>query len=104
MRLKQHKGFFYSVNTVMKHTELQELALKKYNTLAQARGGELRLQKLYNIQTLLTKQCLTDADVAQLKHFVNSSKEQLRNTAYVANTVISPTSWDHITTQIQRKS
>lgn len=87
----------------MTHTELKEHALKKYNNISMGNGSEHRVIKLYNIHNLLNKENLTDADVAQLTHFVNSSKQEIETTAYVANTIVSPMSWGHYTTQIPRK-
>ena len=87
----------------MTNTELQEQALKKYNNISMGNGSEHRMIKLYNIHQLLSKATLTDADVAQLKHFVNSSKQEIENTAYTANTVVTPMSWGHYTTQLPRK-
>lgn len=84
-------------------TELQLLAQKKYNQIAQGNGSENRMLKLYNIHTLLSKESLTEQDVDQLQHFVMATRTELDRTAYVANTVISPMSWGHVTQVIKRK-
>ena len=84
-------------------TELQLLAQKKYSQLAQGNGSDNRMLKLYNIHNLLNKESLTEQDVDQLQHFVTATRAELDRTAYVANTVISPMSWGHVTQVLKRK-
>ena len=88
----------------MTHSELKEQALKKYNNISMGNGGEQRTLKLFNILDLLNKENLTDADVAQLKHFILVDRKQLETTAYVANTIVSPTSWGSETIVLKRKA
>ena len=84
-------------------TELQELAQQKYNKIVMGNGAETRILKLYNIHNLLAKESLTEQDVDQLQHFVGATRAELERTAYVANTVISPMSWGHVTQVLKRK-
>lgn len=87
----------------MTDTELKQLAVKKYNHMIMGNGSELRALKLYNIHSLFDKPNLTDNDRRQLRHFLDLAKKDLDQTAYVANTVISPTSWGLETYHIRRK-
>ena len=49
------------------------------------------------IRRVLTKaEPLTEADIAQLTHFVNRSTAQLSKTIYYGNTIIDPATWDHV--------
>jgi len=87
----------------MTDTELQALALKKYNKILMGNGSESRSIKLYSIHNLFTKSNLSAEDRFQLQHFVDASREDIDRTAYVANTVVSPMSWGHATTMLPRK-
>ncbi len=87
----------------MTDTELQAIALKKYYKVVMGNGSESRTVRLYNIHNLFNKPDLTDADRTQLRHFVMATKAEIENTAYVANTVVSPMSWGHSTTILKRK-
>jgi hypothetical protein len=39
---------------------------------------------------------LTEADVAQLKHFVDRTTAELSKTIYYGNTIIDPATWNHV--------
>lgn len=87
----------------MTDRELKQLAIKKYNQIIMGNGSELRALKLYNIHALFEKPTLTENDRRQLRHFLDLAKKDLDQTAYVANTVISPTTWGLETHHIRRK-
>ncbi len=72
----------------MNHKELQEQARRK---LDWGTKSDTRIIKYTAIHDLTLKtEPLTDADVAQLEHFINSSIYTLKNTVYHANSIISP--------------
>ena len=87
----------------MTDTELKEQALNKYNKISMGNGSDGRTLKLYNIHSLLSKEKLNKEDRQQLQHFVNATKQEIEQTAYIANTIISPMSWGHTTTVLARK-
>jgi hypothetical protein len=88
----------------MSMTELQTLALQKYNKIMMGNGSDMRMIKLYNIQQLFNKQDLTAADTRVLEQFVNATRKEIEHTTYVANTAVYPSSWGHTTTVLSRKS
>jgi hypothetical protein len=88
----------------MTHTELQKLAQKKYNRIMMGNGADARVIKLYNLRAILHKQNLTAADVLMLQQFVNATRQEIEQTAYVANTAVYPSSWGHTTTVLARKN
>lgn len=85
-------------------TELQILAQQKYNKIMMGNGSETRGLRLYNVRDLLEKQTLTEADILLLQHFINATRQEIDNTAYVANTAVYPMSWGHKTTVLTRKN
>lgn len=88
----------------MTDTELKEQALKKYNNISMGNGSEARTLKLYNIHNLFNKKVLTEQDRAQLQHFVNATRKEIEATAYVANSIVSLTSWDYETVNLRTKT
>jgi len=93
--------FLCSVNMSM--TELQIQAQKKLNKILMGNGGDIRQLRLYNVRAILEKQTLTEADILLLQHFINATRQEIDNTAYVANTAVYPMSWGHKTTVLTRK-
>ncbi len=88
----------------MTNTELQTLAQKKYNKIMMGNGSDAKLMRLYNVRAILDKENLTEADILMLQHFVNASRQEINNTAYVANTAVYPTSWGHTITVLAQKN
>jgi hypothetical protein len=93
--------FLYPLNTAM--NTLQQQALNKLNIISMGNGGEHRLLPLFDIRQLTQKHCLSEQDIAQLTHFVNSTRDVIQKTSYVCNTVIHPNSWGHEITSVPRK-
>ena len=46
-------------------------------------------------RVLAKREPLTEADVAQLTHFVGKTTRELSRTIYYGNTIIDPATWDH---------
>lgn len=88
----------------MTDTELQQQALNKYNKISMGNGSDIRTMRLFNIQQLLSKTELSDADRHQLQHFISATRAEIENTAYVANTVVYPQSWCHNVTVLTQKN
>ena len=86
----------------MKKIQLQAQA--KLNKIIMGNGGDQRNLKLFNIRDLLHKELLTKDDELVLEHFLNSDKQTIDNTAYVANTAVYPMSWGHSVTVLKRKN
>ena len=84
-------------------TELQTQALTKFNKILMGNNGELRGLRLYNIQDLLYKETLTAQDELVLQHFLQSDKQTIEKTTYVANSAIYPSSWGHTVTILRKK-
>ena len=87
----------------MSMTELQILAQQKYNKIMMGNGSETRGLRLFNVRAILEKQTLTEADTLLLQHFLTATRQEIDNTAYVANTAVYPMSWGHKTTVLTRK-
>ena len=85
-------------------TELQIQAQKKYNKILMGNGSEYRTLRLYNVRAILDKQNLNENDILLLEQFLMATRDELDNTAYVANTAIYPASWGHTTTVLKRKT
>lgn len=85
-------------------TELQIQAQKKLNKILMGNGSEQRCLRLYNVRAILEKHTLTEDDALLLQHFVNATREEIDNTAYVANTAVYPTSWGHNTVRLTVKT
>lgn len=49
------------------------------------------------IRSVAAKSELTEADIAQLTHFVTSDRADLAKTTYWANSIIQPNSWERRT-------
>ena len=47
------------------------------------------------IRLVAIKDELTEADVAQLEHYVARTPRELKRTVYYGNTIIDPATWDH---------
>lgn len=84
-------------------TELQKLALQKYNKIMMGNGSDWRMIKLFNIQQLFEKQDLTEDDIIMLQQFLSASRREIEHTSYVANTAVYPSSWGHKTTVLTHK-
>jgi len=46
------------------------------------------------IRIVAAKDELTEEDIEQLTHFVNSSKTELDKTTYWGNTIVQPNAWE----------
>lgn len=84
-------------------TPLQIEAQKKYGNILMGNGSEYRFLRLYNVRAILEKEHLTEEDILLLQQFVNASRKEIEQTAYVANTAVYPSSWGHTTTVLTRK-
>ena len=85
-------------------TPLQIEAQKKYSNILMGNGSDYRFLRLYNVRAILEKEHLTEEDILLLQQFVNASRKEIEQTAYVANTAVYPSSWGHTTTVLTRKS
>ncbi len=94
--------FLCSVNIRM--TELQQQAQQKYNKIVMGNSSEHRILRLYNVRAILDKEQLSEDDIIMLQQFVMATREEIENTAYVANTAVYPMSWGHKTTVLTRKN
>jgi hypothetical protein len=83
---------------------LQRDALKKYNVIAMGNGGDYRALRLHIILELVNKTALTEQDIIMLQHFIMSDKQTISNTTYIANSIISPNSWNYENHTIKPKT
>ena len=78
------------INIYMDVEKLKHKALCKLNM--QSHNSPFNKEQ---IRLVAIKDELTEADIAQLKHFVNRTPKEVAKSIYYGNVIIDPANWDY---------